>query len=442
MRSFVRRGLEPLAVAVVAILMVAAFDLAGASAASAASGPRVTLHIWESGTTQQLAAGAKKFEKAHPNIKVEFDIAGSGSYNTKVDLAMKSGQVPDLFETWGGGLVFNQFLPNHQLVDISKSISNIKSDYISTVLAPIESNGGVYAVPWSGTQPDAIYYNKTDFQRAGIKNPPATWDQFLADVKTLKDHNIYPISMGSETWMEMMWPQYIATKLGGPQLWQQILQNKPNAWSEPAMSKALSLTEQLLALKPFEPGYQGIQWANGQPTRLLATGQTAMELQGAWEVGNMQQLTPSFASSKDLGYFAFPSVPGASKAAEQYVAGNPATYLALPAAAPHRQQAMEFLKFMTSKTYNEVILQTGQVPGTPNAQAMLSNTKINGVTKHWDQFAYKIASHAGYFQQSWDQALPPGISTAMTTDVGKLFAGSMSSAQFMTDLDNQEKNGG
>lgn len=446
MGSVVRRGLQPLAVAVVAVLLVAAYDLAGALAApavyAAANGPKTTLNIWESGANQQLVLGANEFEKTHPNIKIQFDIAGSGSYNTKVDLAMKTGQVPDLFETWGGGLVFNQFLPHHQMVDVSNSISGIKSDYIPTVLAPIESNGGVYAVPFTGTQPDAIYYNKSDFQRAGIKKPPATWQELLTDVKTLKSHNIIPISMGNETWMEMMWPQYIATKLGGSKLWQQILLNKPNAWSDPQMSKALSLTQQLLSLHPFEPGFQGIQWANGQPTRLLATGQTAMELQGAWEVNNMQQLTPSFASGNDLGYFAFPSVPGASKTADKYVAGNPATYLSLPAASPHRQQAMEFLKFMTTKAYNQIILKTGQVPGTPGAQNLLKSAKINGVTKQWDAYSYKIAAQAGYFQQSWDQALPPGISTEMTDDVGKMFAGSMSPSQFMSDLDNQESNAG
>lgn len=436
------RGIHRAAVgALAALLAAAAF---GAQAASAqAAGGVTTLNIWQGGSTDvQVTAGIKQFEKQHPNIKVSIDNIASSSYDTKVNLAVKSGHPPDIFETHGGGLLFSQFLPDHQLADLTDALPQIKRDYIPTVLGPITGGGKVYAVPYTGTQPDAIFYNKQAFSRAGIQHPPTTWSDFMSDVSKLKQHNIIPIAEGNENWAMMMWTQYIATKLGGPAFGQAILTNKQNAWSDPAFTKANQMTAQLIKAQPFEPGFLGIPWANGQPTQLVATGQAAMELQGAWEVGNMQAKTPSFATSSDLGYFSFPTVPGAQGKAQNNVAGNPATYFTLTSASPHRQAALEFFKFLLSSQYQQDVLAGGQVPGTKDGGKLLSSSHINSVTKHWDQYAYRMVQNAPYFQQSWDQALPAGISTAMTNDVGKMFAGQMTPQQMSDDLNAQARNGG
>lgn len=420
-------------------LMLTAWALSPASALAAG---KVTLSLWEGNSTDpQLQAAMNAFHAAHPDISFSVNSIPGSSYDTKVNLAMKSGHVPDIFENHGGGLLFAQFVPD-QLVNLSAQIPALKKDYLSTVLDPITVGGNVYAMPYTGTQPDAIFYNKQAFERAGIHRAPKTWSQFIADVRSLKKAGVIPIAEGNETWAEMMWPQYIATKLGGAAFGQAILHNKPNAWSEPAMTKALSMTEQLIKLQPFEPGYQGIQWGNGEPTQLVATGQAAMELQGAWEIGNMQTKTPSFAKSKNLGYFAFPSVPGATRAGDSAVAGNPSTYFSVPSKAANKSAALEFMKFLTTSRFAKMVLVAGQVPGTKTGGSSIDRAKLNGVTKAWDQFAYQQVQQASYFQQSWDQYLSAGISTEMTTDIGKLFAGSMSPSQLTSDLNSMAASGG
>lgn len=437
-------GLARVGVALGAVLLLVAGGFSTAQAAVIhPAAKKVSLTLWEGNSTDpQLAAAMKAYHKQHPNVSFAVSSVPGTSYDTKVNLAMKSGKVPDIFENHGGGLLFAQFLPGHELVDLGKQIPSLKANYLPTVLDPITSQGQIYAMPYTGTQPDAIFYNKSDFQKAGISGAPKTWAQLLKDVKALKAHSIIPIAEGNETWAEMMWPQYIATKLGGPAFGQSILANKPDAWSQAPMTKALSLTEQLLKLQPFEPGYQGIQWANGEPTQLIASGQAAMELQGAWEVGNMQTKTPSFAKSSDLGYFAFPKVPGATSADENNVAGNPATYFSVPTKAPDKQAAIDFMKFFTTKEFAGMVLKAGQVPGTKSGGTSIKSAHIDSVTKTWDQFAFQQVQKAPFFQQSWDQYLSAGISTEMTTDIGKLFAGSMSPSQLANDLNSMEANAG
>ena len=51
-----------------------------------------------------------------------------------------------------------------------------------------------------------VWYNKELFEKAGIDAPPATWDEFLADVQKLKDAGITPIAVGEkDKWPGMFW---------------------------------------------------------------------------------------------------------------------------------------------------------------------------------------------------------------------------------------------
>ena len=44
--------------------------------------------------------------------------------------------------------------------------------------------GTLYGVP-TGFVPLAVYYNKTLFEAAGVSEPPATWDEWVATSKSL-----------------------------------------------------------------------------------------------------------------------------------------------------------------------------------------------------------------------------------------------------------------
>ena len=64
-----------------------------------------------------------------------------------------------------------------------------------------------------------IWYNKDLFEQAGIDAPPATWEELLADVQTLKDAGITPISLAAGAppthGPQMFWWAYLATRIGG-----------------------------------------------------------------------------------------------------------------------------------------------------------------------------------------------------------------------------------
>ena len=67
----------------------------------------------------------------------------------------------------------------------------IQNDFPSVVqsdftIAPTATTTGIYALPLS-IDTLAMIYNKDMFDSAGIATPPATWDDFEADISKLAD---------------------------------------------------------------------------------------------------------------------------------------------------------------------------------------------------------------------------------------------------------------
>ena len=52
-------------------------------------------------------------------------------------------------------------------------------------MAPSTINGKVYALPVAASA-RAMYFNKDLLAKAGIQNPPDTWDQLVDDAKKIK----------------------------------------------------------------------------------------------------------------------------------------------------------------------------------------------------------------------------------------------------------------
>ena len=74
-------------------------------------------------------------------------------------------------------------------------------------------DGKQYGLPYNFGMV-GFWYNKDLFEQAGIAAPPATWDELLADVQTLKDKGIVPISLAAgaaDAWTAMFWWAYLST---------------------------------------------------------------------------------------------------------------------------------------------------------------------------------------------------------------------------------------
>ena len=133
---------------------------------------------------------------------------------------------------------------------------------------------------WSG-----FWYNKDLFAQAGIDAPPATWDELLEDVQTLKDAGITPIAVGAgDKWPAHFWYSYLMVRLGGADAMNQIAAD--NNFSVPDVIDAGEKVAELVALEPFQDGFLGAGWdAPDGESGTMASGGAAMDLMGQWAPG-------------------------------------------------------------------------------------------------------------------------------------------------------------
>jgi multiple sugar transport system substrate-binding protein len=166
----------------------------------------ITVWAWTPGTEDAV----KMFEKAHPNIKVKLQNVGQGPpHYRKVRTVLKSGRgLPDVIQ-----MEF-QYIPSFtltkSLLDLTPYLpNNFLSNYPEWIQKQINIQGGVYGVPWD-SGPLGLIYRKDLLDKAGIKTPIKTWDEFAQDA--IKYHQANPKSYlvnlpGGQTgqWLALFW---------------------------------------------------------------------------------------------------------------------------------------------------------------------------------------------------------------------------------------------
>jgi multiple sugar transport system substrate-binding protein len=143
----------------------------------------LTMWDWVSGVDKQVAL----FEKKYPKIKVKLENVGNGApHYAKIRTATKAGS--------GGADVvqmeyqyINSFTVNDSLLNLAPyGADKLKSDYPEWVWNQVSRDGAVYAIP--GDQgPMGNLYREDILAKAGITQPPATWDEFAEDAKLVKE---------------------------------------------------------------------------------------------------------------------------------------------------------------------------------------------------------------------------------------------------------------
>ena len=136
-----------LAGAAVIALVASACSNAGATATP----KNVTIEWWHITTTDPGKAVfqgiADAYQAAHPNIKINITILENEAFKTKLATSMQSGQVPDLFQSWGGGIMAAQ-ADAGMLKDITADVASWKDTINPGALSIYAYKGKQYGIPW------------------------------------------------------------------------------------------------------------------------------------------------------------------------------------------------------------------------------------------------------------------------------------------------------
>jgi raffinose/stachyose/melibiose transport system substrate-binding protein len=273
-----------LAALLVALALVAVGLVAAAGAQTKST--TITIESWRSDdasiwTSKIIPA----FEKAHPDIKVQFAPTAPTQYNAALDAKLKGGTAGDLVtcRPFDASLkLFQQgyLAPLNSLQGMS-NFSNVAKSAWQT-----DNGKTTFCVPMASVLHGFIY-NKDAFAKLHLA-VPKTEAQFYSELAKIKSDGTYtPLAIGTHDLWE-------AATMG----WENI---GPNYWhGETGRLAVIKGTEKLTA-KPFvqtfadlakwgpylPKGASSVQYADSQ--NLFTSGRAAIYPAGSWEIPGFEQ---------------------------------------------------------------------------------------------------------------------------------------------------------
>ncbi|MFB4311490.1 extracellular solute-binding protein [Actinomadura sp. GTD37] len=400
------------AVSAGAVVVTAAPLLAACGDGDSGGGGKVTIEWMDIATTEPSKTLypqiAKAYEAAHPNVQVKLTNLENEAFKSKMTALTASGKLPDVFVTWGGG-VLKQQIDAGLVKDVTSDASGVLGTMTPVSQKPYQFDGKTYAVPYDmgGV---GFWYNKALFEKAGIKDTPKTWTEYLDAVRKLKSAGVTPIALaGKDKWPGHYYWAYLAMRIGGMPAMEQA--QKSNDFGGAGFVGAGEKLKELADLQPFQQGFQnaGFDTPGGQAATMGA-GKAGMSLMGQWAPA-VQKDASGKDLGDDLGWFPFPSVEGGQGQATDVFGGGNGH--ALSKDAP--KEAADFLAFLMNQENERKLVSSGAfMPVVKGAESELDpNRKL---------VADALNASTG-FQLYLDQAFPPAVGQEVNDGVASLIGG-------------------
>ncbi|MFD7100491.1 ABC transporter substrate-binding protein [Streptomyces xanthophaeus] len=367
------------AAGVLAAISVLATACTGQSGGAAADDPgkEVTLNFWHGWSAPSEAKAIEeniaRFEKAHPNIKVQ--VTGNMT-DDKVNQALRAGggKAPDVVSSFTTDSV-GKFCNSRAFADLNPFLQKSGIDktkvFPKTLLEYTQFNGNQCTLPLLH---DAygLVYNKTAFAAAGITEPPRTWSQFTEVAKKLtkpkgdsyEQVGLMPTFHGYETTPMRLAAQWSPTYFGAD--------GSSNLAGDPAFAKMLAAQKDLVAalggyekLERFRTGF-GDEWSAEHP---FHTGQVAMQIDGEWRAPMAKDAGVGF----EIGTAPLP-VPDdqAADYGKGYLSG---TIMGIASGSTKQNAAWELVKYMTTDT-EAVVAFANAIHNVPSTLAALESPDL------------------------------------------------------------------
>ncbi len=142
-----------------------------------------------------VEARAEAFGAAN-GIDVNVETIAYEDFYPKWSAALESGDVPDV--SYFGYQEVGQFYAQGILEDVSDVVTTIEKangPMTQILKQPVTFEGAQYAVPfWAEAQ--VLYYRTDLFDKAGVSEPPATWEDFRAVAAKLTSDGTYGAGIG------------------------------------------------------------------------------------------------------------------------------------------------------------------------------------------------------------------------------------------------------
>lgn len=283
-----------------------------------------------------------EFEKQNPNIKIEMDSVVNDSYKEKIRVLISSNDVPDVFTSWSDSFAYNlvksgRVKPLNDLLAKDKAFA---TSFIQSQIKPFTFDGKTYGLPLT-IDGKVFVYNKDIFSKAGITKIPATFDELLATLDTLKAKGYsVPLLEGlSDAWAISHYQGTMIQRYLAPEVLAKDFNEATGEFTDPGYKVVLERFQKLVS-------YMGPN----------ATSLTHTEVRNQFIAGRLPLIYLQLAefsyiqaskTKPDYGYFNFPAFAD-GKGDAGYLTGAPEGFM-MSTTSKNPEAAEKFYKFLLSK---------------------------------------------------------------------------------------------
>ena len=285
-----------------------------------------------------IRAMTSDFEKQHPDVKVNLEFVPYEALHDKIVAARGAG---------GNGydvVLFDAIWPAEfsrfdLLQDVSSRIAADEREKIFPgAMNTVVYQGKTLGMPWI-LDTKYLYYNKAMLDKAGIKTPPASWQQVMDDAKVLKDKGIvkYPL-VWSWSQAEALVCDYttLVSGFGGS-----FYQNGKLDFSTPASLKAVTLMKTSLDQGLSNPASR--EYLEEDVRKAFSNGDAAFALNWTY-MYNMANDPKQSKVAGDVGI-----VPAPGDTPDKPGAVNGSMGLGIAKASQHPEEAWQYIHYLTSQ---------------------------------------------------------------------------------------------
>lgn len=321
------------AAALVALTTAVTMAACGGASSGGSGQDTATLTFFSWDSEQVMSPIIDEFEKQNPGTTVEFSSAPPvAEYISTLQARILSGTAADVFAIAAENKT--NLIDNGAVVDLTDEPFMAKlTQFNKDTYGKDGRSYGASISSWGG----GIMYNKKLLAKAGVKEFPKSWDEFLTLCTKLEQQGVkYPF-LESVQAMPIVVAAFVGAEnaASGGNLDKQIFDGSSTfaaTWPEP-LKRWNELYSKGLAPEDV------VGLTSDQIRDEFVSGRAAMIPAGPWEVSPIKKANPDLA-------FEMAPVPG-MRDSQPYLAGAASPGLAINAKAKNPEAARKFIAFYT-----------------------------------------------------------------------------------------------
>ena len=357
-------------------------------------------------------------------VEVDVQFKGRSGQREGLQPALDAKQTIDLFDedvnrvngSWGKYLL--------DLEDVAKDYeSEHGNETLFKIARAAYEDGTLHSIPY---QPSifGFFYNKTLFDKAGIKEVPTTWDELDAACAKLKDAGITPIT-ADDAYMTSFIGYHLARYIGQDGVKSLVTGEEVNGqnvtWDDERVLAAAQSFADFAKKGYFSKNIATNVYPAGQ-NQEFAPGDAAIVICGSWLPNEAKA---SVAEDLEWGYFNYPSVPNGT---DDNTANNIANQVfAINKDSKMADEAFELITYITTGDYDKEMTTEALCIPTDKANSDAWPTELAEVKAGFD-------ATTTYYDWAAGAESNNDLTGTLKTSALELAAGKLDAAGFISTM--------